>query len=128
MEDSSPLNTKNSHSQSSFGISSFGANERQQFGQNVRLAMACIDSPVQPTNAKAMPSDEATIHHRLKALSQDITSSHADLLELLLRYDDIEGWKASGASHCAAWMNLELGISVQQFLWPKPACKQQAET
>jgi hypothetical protein len=113
MEDSSALNTKNSHSQPSFGMSSFGTKERQQFGQNVRLAMACIESPVHPTNSKAMPSDEATLHHRLKALSQDITSSHADLLELLVRYDDIEGWKTSGASHCAAWMNLELGISLQ---------------
>lgn len=113
MEDSSALNTNNAHSQAPFGISSFGSKERQQFGQNVRLAMACIESPVPPTNSKAMPSDEATIHHRLKALSQDITSSHADLLELLVRYDDIQGWKNSGASHCAAWMNLELGISLQ---------------
>ena len=113
MEDSSVLNTNNAHSQSPFGMSSFGTKERQQFGQNVRLAMACIESPDQPTNSKAMPSDEATIQHRLKALSQDITSSHADLLELLVRYDDIEGWKNSGASHCAVWMNLELGISLQ---------------
>ncbi len=113
MEDSSALNTKNAHSHPSFGMSSFGVKERQQFGQHVRLAMACIEGPVQPTNSKAMPSDEATIHHRLKALSQDITSSHADLLELLVRYDELEGWKTSGASHCAAWMNLELGISLQ---------------
>ncbi len=113
MEDSSRLNTLNSHSQTSFGMSSFGTTERQKFGQNVRLAMACIESPTKPTNSKAMPSDEATIHHRLKALSQEITSSHADLLELLVRYDELEGWKTSGASHCAAWMNLELGISMQ---------------
>jgi hypothetical protein len=121
MEDSSAINTNDTHSQPSFGMSSFGAKERQQFGtiereqfgQNVRLAMACIESSDQPTNSKAMPSDETTIHHRLKALSQDITSSHADLLELLVRYDEVEGWKTSGASHCAAWMNLELGISLQ---------------
>ncbi|MDB4222544.1 hypothetical protein N9850_02140 [Granulosicoccus sp.] len=80
-------NTNNTHSQTSFGMSSFGAKERQQFGQNVRLAMACIESPAQPTNYKGMPSEEATIHHRLKALSQDITSSHVDLLEQLVRYD-----------------------------------------
>ncbi|MFT4729047.1 MAG: hypothetical protein ACI9UN_003561 [Granulosicoccus sp.] len=78
IEDSSAPNTKNSHSQTSFGMSSFSAKERQQFGQNVRLAMACIESPVQPTKSMAMPSDEATIHNRLKVLSQDITSSHAD--------------------------------------------------
>ncbi|MDB4222551.1 13E12 repeat family protein [Granulosicoccus sp.] len=113
MEDSSALNTNNSYSQASFGLSSFGEIERQQFGQHVRIAMACIESPVQPTNTKAMPSDEAALHHRLKILSQDITSSHADLLELLVRYDDMQGWKNSGASHCAAWMNLELGISLQ---------------
>ena len=113
MEDSLALNTNNPHSQTSFGMGSFGTKERQQFGQHVRLAMACIEGPIQPKNSKAMPSDEATIHHRLKALSQDITSSHADLLELLVRYDELEGWRTSGASHCAAWMNLELGISLQ---------------
>jgi hypothetical protein len=113
MEDTSAPNTDNSYNQTSFGMSSFGEKERQQFGQNVRIAMACIEGPDQPKNSKAMPSDEATIHHRLKLLSQDITSSQADLLELLVRYDELEGWKSSGASHCAAWMNLELGISMQ---------------
>ena len=66
-----------------------------------------------PVFAKAMPSDETAIHHRLKVLSLDMTSSHADLLELLVRFDDMEGWKKQGASHCAAWVNLELGISRQ---------------
>ena len=94
-------------------MSSFGAKDRQQFGQNVRLSMACIESSFLPTNSKGMPTDEATIHHRLKALSQDITPSHADLLELLVRYDELEGWKTSDANHCAVWMNLELGISLQ---------------
>lgn len=94
------------------GMSSFNAKERQQFGQNIRLAMACIEGPIEPVTAKAMPSDESAIHQRLKILSQDITSSHADLLELLVRFDDMEGWKKHGARHCAAWMSLELGISL----------------
>ncbi|MFT4728434.1 MAG: hypothetical protein ACI9UN_002941, partial [Granulosicoccus sp.] len=60
-----------------------------------------------------MPSDEAAIHQRLKVLSQDIALAHADLLELLVRFDDMEGWKTQGAKHCASWMNLELGINKQ---------------
>jgi hypothetical protein len=113
MEDSSVVKINKADSQIPLGMSSFGAKDRQQFGQNIRLAMACIEGSAEPVNAKAMPSDEATIHQRLKVLSQDITSSHADLLELLVRFDDMEGWKIRGASHCAAWVNLELGISLQ---------------
>lgn len=113
MEDSSVAKASKSDSKIPLGMESFDANKRQQFGQNIRLAMACIEGPAEPLATKAMPSNEADILQRLKALSQDITSSHADLLELLVRFDEIEGWKAQGARHCAAWMSLELGISVQ---------------
>ena len=95
------------------GMSSFGAAEREQFGQNVRLAMTCMEGTAAPAGSRAMPSDEAGIRHRLKVLAQDITSGHADLLELLVRYDEIQGWSGSGCKHCAAWMNLEMGISLQ---------------
>jgi len=77
------------------------------------LAMECIEGKVVPTRIKAMPSNADDIRARLKLLSQDVNSSHADLLELLVRYDDLEGWKSGGATHCAAWMNLEIGISLQ---------------
>lgn len=109
MEDSSVVSAvKNPKPDSPIplGMGSFNANERQQFGQNIRLAMACIEGPIEAVTAKAMPSDESAIHQRLKILSQDITSSHADLLELLVRFDDMEGWKKHGARHCAAWMSL----------------------
>ena len=96
-----------------FGMSSFGQAEREQFGRSVRLAMACIDTPGDATHCPALPPDEASIRQRLKALSQEITSHHADLLELLVRFDDLQGWKSSGATHCAAWMNLEIGIGIQ---------------
>lgn len=114
MEELSVVKAVDTDSPSPFGMDSFSANNRQQFGQNIRLAMACIDGSAAPANVKAMPSEQpAAIHRRLKALSQDITSSHADLLELLVRFDDMEGWKVQSASHCAAWMNLELGIGLQ---------------
>jgi len=94
-------------------MNAFGPTEREQFGQNVRLAMACIKGAPEPTKGCALPQDETSIRERLKALSQEITSNHADLLELLVRFDDKQGWKSCGASHCAAWMNLEIGISTQ---------------
>ncbi len=96
-----------------FGMSSFGPDERRQFGQNVRLAMACIEGFSEPVNAKAMPSEESAIRKRLKTLSEKITTSQADLLELLVRFDDLDGWKSSGARHCAEWMSAEMGISPQ---------------
>ena len=113
MEDSSVAMKNKTDTILPLGMSSFGTKDRQQFGQNIRIAMACIEGSAAPVIAKAIPSDEAAIHHRLKVLSQDITSSHADLLELLVRFDDMEGWRKQGASHCAAWVNLELGISLQ---------------
>ena len=113
MDDSSLSTDNKSDSRLPLGMQAFGVDERQQFGQNIRLAMACMEGAAVPVNTKAMPSDEVAIRNRLKVLSQDITSGHADLLELLVRYDDMEGWASSGCKHCAAWMNLEMGISLQ---------------
>ena len=105
--------TNKNNSKIPFGMSSFTHKEREQFGQSVRLAMSCIEGSSEPVKANALPSDENNIRKRLKILSQEMTSQHADLLELLVRFDDLQGWKSSGASHCAAWMNVEVGISMQ---------------
>ena len=113
MDDSNKPNTNKSQPSYSLGMSSFTNKERAQFGHTLRLAMACIESPPEPVKGKAIPDDESTVRQRLKSLSQDITSQHADLLALLVKFDDLEGWKTSGARHCAAWMNVEIGISLQ---------------
>ncbi len=103
----------NNQSKITLGMSSFGHKEREQFGQNVRLAMGCIQSTAKPIKGNAVPSDETTIRTRLKILSQEMSSQHADLLELLIKFDDLQGWRNSGARHCAAWMNCEVGISMR---------------
>lgn len=95
MDDSTTSSDNKTNSRIPLGMSSFGVSEWQQFGQNIRLAMACIEGSAEPVNTKAMssnamPSDEASIRQRLKELSHDITY-HADLLELLVRYEMI--WK-----------------------------------
>ena len=113
MDDENNPSSKNDQPRIPLGMSTFGPAEREQFGQSVRLAMACIQSPPEPTKGPALPQDEASIRQRLKALSQEINSNHADLLELLVRFDDAQGWKSSGANHCAAWMNVEIGIGIQ---------------
>ncbi len=92
------------------GIPSFDVREQHQFGQSIRLAMACIEGSPEPIVTRSMPTDAPSIRQRLNVLSQNITSHHADLLELLVRFDDVKGWDASGSKHCVAWMNLELGI------------------
>ncbi|WP_205737870.1 HNH endonuclease [Granulosicoccus antarcticus] len=61
----------------------------------------------------AMPDEAPAIARRLKQIGEDISSGMADQLELLVRFDDLEGWNTSGSRHCAAWMNLELSISLQ---------------
>ncbi len=112
MDDASTPATSNRSNRVPLGMSSFGPREKKEFGQSIRLAMACIEGRDTPTRVKAMPSDAASIRLRLKSLSQDMTSHHADLLELLVRFDDMKGWESSGSRHCAAWMNLELGVSM----------------
>ncbi len=96
-----------------FGMSSFDINEREKLGQSLRLAMACIEAPSVPNNTSSMPSDESGICDRLKAITQEVNSSKADFLELLVRFDELEGWKNRGAANCAAWVNSELGVSPQ---------------
>ena len=54
-----------SDSQTSFGMSSFGINQREQFGQSLRLAMAYIEETTVPDKTPAMPSDESKICARL---------------------------------------------------------------
>ncbi|ASJ75730.1 HNH endonuclease signature motif containing protein [Granulosicoccus antarcticus] len=106
----------------SFGTDSFNAEARESFGRNLRLFMSLTDGstlPPQPEHPDmampemAMPNEAPAIARRLKQLGEDISSGMADQLELLVRFDDLEGWKTSGSRHCVAWMNLELGISLQ---------------
>ncbi len=113
MDDSTTSNANTNDDKIPLGLGSFNEEDRKQFGQNIRLAMSCIEGSAPPVKADAMPSDEAEIRQRLKALSQDMNSCKADLLELLVRFDDLKGWKSGGACHCAAWMNFEIGISMQ---------------
>jgi len=113
MDNSNKPNNNKNEPRLPLGMSSFGNKERIQFGQNLRLAMACIETPSEPVKGKAIPDDGASIRQRLKTLSQEMTSQHADLLALLVKFDDLEGWKTGGARHCAAWMNAEIGISLQ---------------
>jgi len=107
----STAQTANKKNRAPLGMNSFSAQEQKQFGQNIRLAMACIEGTPAPSNSKAMPSDTDAIRHRLITINQDITSNQADMLELLVRFDERQGWQACGAKSCAAWMNLEMGIS-----------------
>ncbi len=113
MDESSTANVGKADRRIPLGMGSFDQLERDQFGQNIRLAMECIEGTSEPVNSKVIPLDEAYIRQRLKAVSHEITSHHADLLELLVRFDDLEGWKTSDARHCAAWMNFEIGAGIQ---------------
>ena len=90
MDDLSISAAKKATQRIPLGMDSIDINEQHKFGQNIRLAMACIEGSTEPVNIKAIPSNAIDILQRLKALSKDITSSHADLIELLLRFDELE--------------------------------------
>ncbi len=50
------------------------------------------------------------LRQALYTLSIKENSDVAMQLELLVRFDDVEGWRESGAKHCADWMDTALGI------------------
>lgn len=116
---------ENASAHSTFGLSSFDTDEQQAFGRNVRLAMAMMEGSCRhsipprnrtgknPAQNKALPDDPDAIALRLKTLGKELAANMADQLELLVRFDEKEGWRKSGANHCVAWMNLELAISLQ---------------
>ena len=56
------------------------------------------------------PDNPRHLRHALYTLSVKENSDGATQLELLVRFDDIEGWRESGAKHCADWMDTALGI------------------
>ena len=97
------------------GMSSFDEKERRRFGESMRLSMALIEGKSQPTPipGNALPNDAPSIAQRLKSLSEDIAANLADQLELLTRFDALNGWESGGAKNCASWMNLELGIGIK---------------
>jgi len=118
MDNPNPHRIDKSQNNNQFGMSAFGPQERNAFGRHVRLAMSCIDNSSNeqfsaPGKDPAIPESESALRRRLTSLSQEMTSQHADLLECLVRFDELKGWRSTGASHCAAWMNMEIGIGIQ---------------
>ena len=61
MDDSSTADVGKSGRRIPLGMGSFGQQEREQFGQNIRLAMECIEGTSEPVEGKAIPLDEASI-------------------------------------------------------------------
>ncbi len=60
--------------------------------------------------AELSSSELKSLDRRLRDASRRTEGAHAEMLELLLRFDEAKGWRSTGAKHCAAWMNSELGI------------------
>lgn len=84
MDDSSIPDVDQTERRIPLGMNSFDQKQREQFGQKIRLAMSCIEGSSELVKGNALPLDEASIHKRLKILSQEITCHHADLIELLV--------------------------------------------
>ena len=79
------------------------------------------ESTADPIQAQPTQRDNAHPHgdqqeitaldQRLRELASSADTTAAALLEALARFDELQGWRASGAPHCVGWMNLQLGIS-----------------
>jgi len=53
-------------------------NDRENYGRNVALVMALKPDENPPNAGPALPNEASTIRDRLQALSQKMTSNHAD--------------------------------------------------
>ena len=134
------------------GISSFDLAARRDFGEKLRIAMACVSNPgyshgnnqdnnqdnnhgnyhskpsidkhhedsENSNNSNALnparpvkttdTSSTTTLAHQLKALVNDADSQLCHQIELLVQFDEQEGWRETGAKHCIDWMGSELSI------------------
>lgn len=105
--------------------------ERTEYGQNLRLAMACMDGAERLRSIKAAkvalerteqprfdvdetlppPPSNQTLSTQLQSLSAEVDTHRAELVELLEQFDEQQGWAAVGARNCAEWANAYLGIA-----------------
>jgi len=110
-------------------------NQAHQFGRDVSLAMACMNGA---ERLKQVSSAKAEVDHsapnalnpepklsvselsiKLHRISSVIDTHRAELIWLLVQFDEHKGWEESGARNCADWGNAYLGIaksSLYEFL------------
>ncbi len=69
---------------------------------------------------RAAQAESANVSSEIKEIlaALKINSHHENVclceqLELLVRFDELQGWRESGAKNCAAWMNSELQIDTR---------------
>jgi len=69
-------------------------------------------------NAHKVPTD-AQQQHNIKGIRQALYKLNnrqnmdlSKLLELLVQFDELQGWRESGSRHCVAWMNQYLHIDM----------------
>lgn len=113
-------------------------------GRDIAIAMACMDAADRLKKIKANTSEKfqntdnksdshnhsdfdtdppslsaSELNSKLRKISAEIDTHRAELIGLLVLFDDRKGWEANGARHCADWANSHLGIaksSVYEFL------------
>ena len=96
-----------------------------QFGRDVNLAMACMNGAERlrnnkPVDYQSTPKLSASeLRTKLHTISAQIDTHRAELIRLLVEFDEHKGWSESGARNCADWANAHLGIAkstVYEFL------------
>jgi len=88
-----------------------GANQRLRLLMETLSAASPDASPRGPSQASSKHAESPDgMGRQLRLLVHQIETRHADLLEMLARFDEAKGWQRGGARNCVTWMNAELGI------------------
>ncbi len=120
--------------QSSEGFTQNHFSDTANWGKNLRLAMACMDgaqrlqhlrNKQQTSPALSSPASTEDIHKsntqlptysirelrtQLHKISGAVEAHRAELLELLVQFDEQQGWLDVGARNCCDWADSNLGI------------------
>ncbi len=88
------------------------ANAYRQKSNTNEVANLHIPAESNNTNYSGDESSELLLE-KIKSLNLRLSSGLANKIELLVQFDELEGWRSLGYQHCVAWISSELGISAQ---------------
>jgi len=103
---------QSSQHQDSYQSERFKQGRAVRFATEILLSTNPEPGTTAQTNNKPKQKSIRIILKALHELNNRQNTDLSQLLELLVQFDDLEGWRESGSRNCAAWMNQYLHIEM----------------